>query len=466
MNTPWADRFVNLNPSTIALRCRVSPSVLSDLDKLPDQAAAICLERQLEQIFIATPQVQRILQKLVETAQGYSLDAYPNSKVFLERLYNGWERSALPAICLTGLAGVGKSALLHALKRCFESTVLIDAGHGHRLPLQTYWYQAVRQHKNEAALLRQFLVGTDLHSSSFQPNDSINKDKDQIKNVSKAVEIAKSRAYRNGLGLIGIDELQFLSQSAIANTAVTKALLAMTYLGPPLLFSSNYDMVHRLKKRGQQDRDRLLCSPIVVQHEKLICEEDHQVLFTYLSECVRVSGGILAFNVSETVKPLHEMTFGLRRKMLTLFRLAYLRARSQKRFDVKFTDIEWAYHSMEYSTHRDDVEELQKITLGLRSNRNDLKCPFDLEESEIRQERAALQIRRQEAISQSAVLESLTPSEREIVAAKTRNEHQHPSTIPATSTKPKIHRTVRVTEESLAAGEEWLFENNSSKYNG
>jgi hypothetical protein len=84
-----------------------------------------------------------------------------------------------------------------------------------------------------------------------------------VGSVRVAMPVAQRGVFRDGVSAILLDELQFLAQSG-ATTRITKTLLLHTYLGPPLLYSANYNMVHALASRPQQYRDRLLSSPIVM----------------------------------------------------------------------------------------------------------------------------------------------------------------------------------------------------------
>jgi len=70
--------------------------------------------------------------------------------------------------------------------------------------------------------------------------------------------------YRRGCCLIAIDELQFLTQSEQANVLVCQVLLAVTYVGVPMVFISNYSLCHRLLKRPPEAIQRLLTRPLIL----------------------------------------------------------------------------------------------------------------------------------------------------------------------------------------------------------
>lgn len=419
--TPWATRFMELSDGVVEARTRFTPSPLLNLDAYPAYEAANLLWNTLREIFILTPRTLKVIRRILAEASAYSGQAYSDQKVFKSRLYNPVV-DPLPAICLTGPAGVGKSTLLKAMSRLFDETDQIDAGGGHRLPMRTFFYYKVYRGCRDTQILQAFIESCLV--LPLKEGDVVEDDPKEppqpetVKSVTRALALAQRLAARDGIAAVILDELQFLTQSTVANTAVTATLLGMTYLGPPLVFASNYDMVHRLKQRGQQDRDRLLSRHVPLLPEMLAVPEDFKAWKAYLVECIAISGSALAFDPENDAEPLHCYTFGLRRKLLDLFRIAYRHARQQNRYTATMHDIEWAYCSGEYCEHRVDVEELISIQLGRPSSRKDLIFPFemDAEETQVRtEEQEALHF---EKVTDQATAASLSPAEkRSYVAA-------------------------------------------------
>jgi len=418
--TPWAKRFMGLSDEVIEARTRLTPSPLLNLNAYPAYEAANLMWNTLREVFILTPRTLKVIRRIIAEASAFSDQVYPDEKAFKRRLYNPVV-DPLPAICLTGPAGVGKSTLLKAMSRLFDETGYIDAGGGHNLPMRTFFYYKVYRGCRDNQILQAFIESCLV--LSLKEGDVVEDDPKEppqpetVKSVTRALALAQRLAARDGIAAVILDELQFLTQSTVANTAVTATLLGMTYLGPPLVFASNYDMVHRLKQRGQQDRDRLLSRHVPLLPEMLAVPEDFQAWKAYLAECMAISGGALAFDPENDAQPLHCYTFGLRRKLLDLFRIAYRNARLQSRYTATMHDIEWAYCSGEYCEHRVDVEELISIQLGRPSSRKDLIFPFemDAEETQIRTEEQ--KARHIEKITDQATAAALTPAEKRTYAA-------------------------------------------------
>ncbi|MBF0762878.1 transposase, partial [Dysgonomonas mossii] len=57
-----------------------------------------------------------------------------------------------------------------------------------------------------------------------------------------------------------MDETQHINTGEGASK-VTDILLTMAAIGPPVIFVSNYSLVHRLFRRNSEDKQRLLSEP-------------------------------------------------------------------------------------------------------------------------------------------------------------------------------------------------------------
>ncbi|WCM23629.1 hypothetical protein NDK50_22480 [Paraburkholderia bryophila] len=360
--TPWAKRFVDLDDKTIAARTKFSPEPVVLLRSMSAGTAAETLLRVLESIFVATPPSIRVIRRILDVAAAYSRAIFPefDARAFMSQLYHFDESvqpAPRPAICLTGLAGIGKSALLKALTRLLPDTEC-NVHPGHPLPLRSFLYLEVKEHDTEAAIfnsLRESAVrwSDPAHTAQASPASGTVRKK-RVGSVSAAMPVAQRGVFRDGVSAILLDEMQFLAQSG-ATTRITKTLLLHTYLGPPLLYSANFDMVHGLAKRAQQYRDRLLSKPLIMLPDCLECADEMAGWIEYLKEILRVANGALAFDPERDAELLHRYSFALRRKLLYLLEIAYRHARESGRRCADRRDFEWAYKSNLYQLHRVDV---------------------------------------------------------------------------------------------------------------
>ncbi|RKP43456.1 hypothetical protein [Trinickia fusca] len=421
--TPWAKRFLDLDDRTIATRTKFLPEPVCLLDSMSAGTAAETLLSALETIFIATPSGIRVIRRIVDVAGAYSRAAFPevDARAFMSQLYHFDESVKLaprPAICLTGLAGSGKSALLKALLRLLPDTECDVLGHP--LPLRSFLYLAVKEHDTEAAIfnsLRESTArwGDPAHTAHTLPSSGAARSK-RVGSVSAVMPFAQRGVFRDGVSAILLDELQFLAQSG-ATTRIAKTLLLHTYLGPPLLYSANYDMVHGLAKRAQQYRDRLLSNPLVMLPDCLECADELAGWVAYLEEVLRVANGALKFDPRRDAELLHRYSFALRRKLLLLFSIAYGHARESGKSCADRCDFDWAYRSTLYQIHRADVEELASMEVGATSGRKDLVCPFDVESNVKEARQRFYQARLMKDVAQQVVVAALSPPEAKAYAA-------------------------------------------------
>lgn len=415
--TPWAKRFVNLDDKTIEARTRLSPDPVVLPHSISAGMAASTLLCGLESIFVATPPGIRVIRRIVDVAATYSRAVFPevDPRSFMAQLYDfeSVKLAPRPAICLTGLAGSGKSALLKAVTRLLPDTEC--EGHpGQPLPLRSFLYLAVKEHDTEAAIFNSLRESTarwrdPAHTAHVSlSNEAVRRKR--VGSVSGEMPVAQRGVFRDGVSAILLDELQFLAQSG-ATTRVTKTLLLHTYLGPPLLYAANYDMVHGLAKRAQQYRDRLLSNPLVMLPDCLECADELAGWTEYLGEILRVANGGLAFDQTKDAELLHRYSFGLRRKLQLLLSIAHGRARESGKSCAHLGDIDWAYKSTHYQIHRADVEELAGIEVGATSRRSDLVCPFEVEERVKAARLRLYRTRLREETAQRVVVAALNPLE-------------------------------------------------------
>jgi len=368
---PWVDRFGPLlDPKEVARRAWVKARPVHGLGDLPIEAACRELRLALEHVFVPTKQCEQILARFVGVALGHSISFYHDAKQFVTSCF---ERElplvSVRPICLTGLAGGGKTQLLAALRRVLPADSAIDVDPRHsEFPLISLWSIDVQVRMTLKSMLRRI---TNLDNCLIEMPDT--------NHPSDLLEIIRRAAFRCGVPLLTADEFQFVTQSQNANALVTRLLLSLTYLNVPLVFGANYSLLHRLLKRPQEERQRLLAAPIVLLPDRpnSTCWE------TVLSEYRKVAPAILRFDPKTDAELLHRYSAGLKRLIVNLLEIAYRIARSRGDRTVKRADLAQAYLSAEYSANRQDVELInqQTITGKKVKGRDDLWCPIPLKDS-------------------------------------------------------------------------------------
>lgn len=183
---------------------------------------------------------------------------------------------------------------------------------------------------------------------------------EQSGTLANFAQPASRRARRLALCLLVLDEMQFERLSGEANTRITKNLQLFLAFGPRLIYCLNYSMGHRLMRRHMEDRDRLMASPIVVMPDAADSEDWRQTLRAIFA----VAPDSFPFDVEEVATTFHQYTFGIKRKLATLLTNVYRTARRAGRHQVSMEDVPSAYRSMEFTTHRRDVELLTSQDRG------------------------------------------------------------------------------------------------------
>ncbi|WP_241663503.1 hypothetical protein, partial [Pseudomonas syringae] len=98
----------------------VRPEPVLGLENLNRYVAAERLSETLKKVFIPTAFTLDLIQEMLGRAQSFSVDNFSTEQQYLSCLYNPPAREVFP-ICFTGLAGVGKSATITALRKVLPS---------------------------------------------------------------------------------------------------------------------------------------------------------------------------------------------------------------------------------------------------------------------------------------------------------------------------------------------------------
>jgi hypothetical protein len=414
----WIERYSRVNDLEVIKRlCHRGAQPLFDLDSISIGTACDMIRAELGEIFIPTKRCCQIILEVVQQAQSHAEKNYPDHRTFLTRAYetdpsfDPW-----PPILLTGLAGSGKSQLGKAIVRLLgaDSTVQVDSGHGH-VPLVAVSRISV---KAKATL-------GDILSKLAAPEYS--KITGRRNSVASLDVMSTKWQYLIGVCLIILDEMQFLTQSEDANVLIAKVMLRMTYVGPPALIICNYSVLHRLLRRPQEERQRLLTQTTVLLPDS----PDSPDWLSVVDEYQKALPGLFDFSFTSAQRELWRLCAGLKRVLVNLVVLAYRQTRLDGRTLVRWVDIEKAYRSTAFSPMREDVELLISEAFNSRQERQDLRCPLPIESTELELYKTALRAIRNQMVSSAAAESALNEKERqakESLSALRANERSAAST--------------------------------------
>ncbi|WP_288392734.1 ATP-binding protein [uncultured Herbaspirillum sp.] len=394
----WCERFVGLTDAE-NLRQKVTThgAVSEDFPSLPLEDATRELRQALRTVFYPTNQCLNILHRLIGISSAHCLSTYPDARTFMKGLYA--EAAPLtdfsPPLCLTGLAGIGKTEVLRAFRRLLsiESEVTVDDNHP---PFRIHppWLVTVQSRSSSRDVLGA------LANQDGKPYELTKK--------------CRRLAYRDGIPFLIADELQFVTGSDSANTRVSQMLMSLGYIGIPFLFAANFSMLSRLMKRPGEEQQRLLAQPIVMLPDPPD-SEDWRNTITALTA---VEPHLFKFDVANLAQELHHYTFGRKRALSELLTLAFRIAYSAK--EVTANTLAKAYKSSEYTIYRNEVECLNKQLVDHRPDKKrlDLWCPIPIDRANHAASISQFSIAaREREIADAEVRSSLTPAEAKAAAA-------------------------------------------------
>lgn len=360
--TSWASRFSReLSDDEIDRKTAVGVERRVNLNSMQVQVARSMLDTDLQQLFVPSEQVRAVLRELQALARCYDAERYPDRLTFLRNIYaSDAEHAAyqphLRATCLTGLPGVGKTAVLSAFDRLFDRRAA-DLGTDGVFKLRPVWRVTVTTGLGTRQLV----------ASLFTCQGSLGTGPIQLAAIQREL-------CRQGIASIHGDELQFLTQGT-GNALPAKMLNLLTRLGPPLVYAANFSLLHRLRSRPQEEKHRLLAKPLYMGPD--VPGSDDWCRF--LQALFDATPGFDAVTPKRLGEQVWSYTAGIRRLVVNLVVEAYATMRKRGRDTVKTADLDAAYASPVYAAAREDVDLL---LAGAESNdprRKDLWCPFPYE---------------------------------------------------------------------------------------
>ncbi|MDH1109816.1 transposase [Pseudomonas otitidis] len=420
MNESISSRFDGcLDIEVIRRQITVRPDPVKGLANKDALVAAEILSQALEQIYLPNEFSLSFIMEMSAKSALHSQLLFSSEVNFISRFYNPPDVEVKP-VCLTGLAGVGKSQTIAALRKVLPTPIDFECDHFHgKLKLFSHWYVSARGKAGGRQLLADFVGAAG-------------------GNAAKLLVECRRRANRDGISLLLLDETQHINTGQGASR-VTEMLLTMAAIGPPMIYVSNYSLLHRLQGRNSEDKQRLLSEPRIMLPD----DPDSESWRGYIAECIRVAGSCMKGSVDDFSQEIYRSTFGIKRLVVQLLKHAYIAARGAGRACLELADLSKAYQCVAYAANKDDVEELHILALRGRTSRRrlDLRCPFELPASLKSNVVAFVRNDRDTRVINKVFESSLTVGEREVM------EEAHPAVTKAS--RPKVPRKPPLPKSSM-----------------
>ncbi|WP_084916022.1 transposase [Pseudomonas syringae] len=404
----------------IRAKVTVKPEPVSALAHLDVMIAAEQFASALKKIFIPNEFSLAFIREMIGKAAVHNQQLFTSEVAYASKIFNPPEVEVFP-VCLTGLAGVGKSETIAALRKVLPRPVELSCDlYEGTVTLMSHWYASARGKASGKALLEDFVLGDGKRVGRTT--------------VAQLLQESRSRANRDGVCLALLEEMQH-SNTGSGAAKVTDVLLTMASIGPPMVFVCNYSLGHKLFGRNSEDRQRLLSAPRIMLPDDPY-GKDWQA---YVAECLRVSNGIITVEPVELAAELYRCTFGIKRLAVQLLALAYVECRIAGRQWVDLFDITRAYRSAAYTVSAMEVEELQLLALGGRKKKTnrDLQCPFDLPVAMRANVVNFARADRHERVIATVYESAMTEKERAIM-----NDIRPPSLETSKSSRPRVRAPV------------------------
>lgn len=366
----WSDQELD--------RIIVRPAPQIILGREAPETDAQTLVKAMEKIFVSSPQIRRILRHLVRIARAHALQHFVTDAQYLAKFHSEypWGEGTGFVTFLTSLAGVGKTELLGALSRLLlESMSTIDVPGISNIPLVPLWsFSANKGVGLNDILAPQIRRARGEEERVIVPGEIPKRIKDR--KLRELMQLGRSLSWRDAACLFTVDEFQAITHSENASAKSAALLKLLSQIGPLLIVAANFSLGHKLKRRPDEECQRLLARPIILVPEQI----GSPAWRAHLSAIKDAAPEVFVFSVDDADEEVHRFTYGRKRPVTDLMAIAYRLGRKKNRQGkVGMDEIRLAQRSFEFSNHRATADILIRQDTNKKMEREDLWCPFDID---------------------------------------------------------------------------------------
>lgn len=426
------DRVAGISDTEIVARIRLDGQPVPGLANCPHALARSELRRVLSSAYVPSNQVLTVVRKALGMLDQHFKAYYASLSDY--RLGIGSAISPLPPslpMCLTGLPGVGKTQMLAGLMRLLEGRIEVDLGPGYRpVTLALGHHVKVTAANSLVGIVKDVIFGHGEASGAMK--------------LSELRKLGGRKLYRDGRGLVALDEMQLIARGTNASTNLNKLLLTCADFGVPQIHASNFLNVAKIKRSGKEITDRLLvaCEVMTPEPENDPAEVEMRRVYEKLTKGVVPKSDAFW-------SALNELSFRIHRTRIELLSLAFERARLQQRHRIEYEDLLVAAQTADYAINLEQVRVLSEMSISGKAVKGyqDLVCPFGVRFAfpPDAQRKAETVARRD--IEEEAVRSSMTPQEHRGMEAMQGKESD-------ATKKVRARKAPKFTFEALVASAE------------
>lgn len=397
MESPWIQRVRALlaNPDLQSVLTRNSGPIMG-LAKEDEYVAGQLLRRHLASQYVPSGQHVQLARRILATGLAFALKAYPDVKTYISR-------SQLAAVevdpepltwLITGLAGLGKSALISRLEELFADAPIFQASE-----------QCAPEPMLGAIFLR--MTGRVSHAQAIAIiAQRLGMEVDTGDKISaRTITDIRSELYRQGCLFILVDESQALASGKGAGAIYVNFIAMLRRFGLPVIVVGNFSMAHGMLQQHSQNRQRLLADPFVMLQD---LPGDAQYL-AHLQAYKDACGDMLRIDPKKDALTINFLTGGNSRALLNLVSIAYERERANSpNPHVDLDALQRAHGSQAFAVFREEIDLLRTHRLTGRHIRADLTCPFELAGDAAKREKELVDELRRRTLAQ-AIVDSAGP---------------------------------------------------------
>lgn len=410
----------------LADRMRVCPQAIPRLSSYDVGEGGRIVEMALKRIFTPTAQNIKLTRTICGIGRAYLTSTYSDESSYKAKCNTEDVRPKDPGFvtALVGLGGTGKSQIIWTIERLLNSNnSTISVAGLPQYPIDSIWVLTMTTRSTLPSLLEPYVTARA-------------KGNEILKQAAK-------RAFTNGVGIIPLNESQFVTATQAAHANAAKLVMSTTYIGPPPLIVANYSMINKLEKRPQQERDRLLSNVLALHPERHGSMAFRNILDDQLVVFGEAVAGDDAVKANDHACDIHNYTYGINRKSAILLNFAWRRSRERGSSTLTMDDVKYAYTSSEFSSHREEVELLRKQSLENHEARDDLWCKFAPPQASNVIDAEVLKAEKKKRVEEGLTRSTMTKAEREAYDTVTGRG--------ATKAKPKAKVVQFKGEKTLSA---------------